>query len=126
MSRTPPWKLPLPDRQPDAWGRNPPLLLPPPAPRPLSSDEPCLRHLARGCIFLTGAFLALMLSAALAYSGSVPAPFVLAVLGLAPVSIVCWALAGTRAGDRWTAGYLSVWAIGIVAATLRDLLVSTL
>lgn len=125
MSRTPPWNRPLPDRPPDAWGRKAPLL-PPTSPAPLSRDEPWLRHVARGCIFLTGAFFALILSAALAYSGSVPAALVLAVLGLAPASIVCWALAATKAGDKWTAGYLSVWVAGIVIATLRDLLVSTL
>lgn len=124
MSRTT-WNRPLPDRRPDSWGRIPPLL-PPTSPAPLSRDEPWPRHLARGCIFLTGAFFAPTLSTVLAYSGSVPAPLVLAVLGLAPASIACWALAATKAGDKWTAGYLSVGVAGIVIATLRDLLVSTL
>ena len=125
MSRSAAWTpRPPPDRQPDKWGRIPPLLSPP-APPPLSRHEPWLRHVARGCIFLAGAFCALILSAVLAYSGSAPAPFVLAVFILAPASIVCWALTATRAGDQWTVGYLSVWAIGSLTATLRDLLGST-
>ena len=125
VSRSTAWqRRPLPDRQPDQWGRSP-RLLPRPAPRPLSRHEPWLRHVARGSIFLTGGFCALILSAALAYSGSVPGPFVLAVFSLSPASIVCWALTATKAGDKWTLGYLSAWVIGIVAVTLHDLLVST-
>ena len=125
VSRSTAWnQRPLPDRQPDEWGRTPPLL-PPPTPPPLSRHEPWLRHVARGCIFLAGAFFALILSAALAYSGSAPAPFALAVFSLAPASLLCWALTATKAGDKWTVGYLTVWAIGSVAATLRDLLLST-
>ena len=92
----------------------------------MSKAEWWVLAVLRGVLFLGSAFCALVFTAGLAYSGSVPVIVLYAVLSMAPAAIVCWVLTATKGGDWWTFGYVAVGADGITVAVLRDLIVSTL
>jgi hypothetical protein len=92
----------------------------------MSSAEWWVIAVLRGVLFVGGVLFSLWLSIGLAWSGSVPAVVVYGVLAMAPAALVCWVLTATRAGDRWTFAYVSVWAAGILVATVRHLVVTAL
>jgi hypothetical protein len=108
---------------PDRWRRQP-LPAGTERPRALSRDEPWTTGALRGLVLLLAAFVALTLAVTWAYSGWVPVQVVTAQMIVAPIGLVCWVLAATRGGDRWTAGFLSFVALEVAVVTLRHVVVS--
>ena len=115
---------------PDKWGR----LLPPPAERDgaaRTGREKLLRTdrawwasvLLRGVVFSGGIFLALAVTLVLAYGGLVHTVFLWGQLSLAPIAVLFWVLASfTKAGDRWTAAYVAIWASELIIVSIGSAL----
>ncbi len=68
-----------------------------------------LPTILRGVLFVPAALLALLTAANVGYFGG-NLVLVLLMVGLVPAAIVSWVLAsGSKAGDRWTLGYVVAW-----------------
>ena len=100
------------ERRADSWGRTPPALSPKlPRTASMSRLEAWVWVFLRGFVFVPGALMGLALAFGLGYGGY-NAVIVYAHLLWVPVAIVCWVQASCgKAGDRWTAGFVALWAL---------------